>query len=128
MIGKVVSTKMSKTAVVMVESTKTHQLYNKSFIHTKKYLVEDQIGVKDGDVVEIVKIRPISKKKHWKIEKVIGRDIVMIVEEELKEEAAEAIAEIMPEESPESGDQSQEIKEEVKEEKKTKRVKKEVKA
>lgn len=98
MIGRVVSTKMQKTAVVLVERVVMHPLYKKTFSRTKKYLVDDPIGVKEGDVVEIVKVRPISKNKHWKIAKVVGKNLAEIVEEEQKEAAAEVIAEVMPEE------------------------------
>lgn len=101
MIGRVVSVKMAKTAVVLVESRKTHPLYKKSYKSSKRYLVDDQLGVKLGDIVDVQKIRPVSKNKHWKVLKVIGRNIEEIVEEELKETAAEAMAEVMPEEKEE---------------------------
>jgi small subunit ribosomal protein S17 len=101
MIGRVVSTKMEKTAVVLVESQKKHPLYKKSFLRTKKFLVDDPFNVKDGDIVVFQKIRPISKLKHFQITKVLGSDIVSLEQAELKEEAAEAIAEVMPEEKEE---------------------------
>ncbi len=101
MIGRVVSTKMEKTAVVLVESQKKHALYKKSFLRTKKYLVDDPFNVKDGDIVIFEKIRPISKRKHFQITKVLGSDIVSLEQAELKEDAAEAIAEVMPEEAEE---------------------------
>ncbi len=98
MIGRVVSTKMQKTVTVLVEGRKTHPLYNKSFLQTKKYLVDDQMGVKLGQIVEFEKIRPISKRKHWQIKKVLGVDVVALGKEALKIGAAEAIAEVLPEE------------------------------
>lgn len=98
MIGRVVSTKMEKTATVLVERVAKHPLYKKTFIRTKKYLVDSNIPVKEGDMVEILKIRPISKNKHWQIIKVVGKDLEAITEEKLKMEAEEAIAEVMPEE------------------------------
>jgi small subunit ribosomal protein S17 len=101
MIGRVVSTKMEKTAVVLVESQKKHPLYKKSFLRTKKFLVDDPFNVKDGDIVVFQKIRPISKLKHFQITKVLGSDIVSLEQAGLKEEAAEAIAEVMPEEKEE---------------------------
>lgn len=134
MIGRVVSIKMKNTAVVLVEGTKTHPLYKKSFLRSKRFLVDDQIGVKLGDLVEVNKIRPVSKLKHWKIEKVVGRNIEEIVEEELKEKATEIMAEVMPPDSAEasSGKVKEEEQEESKveekvektEKKKTKRSKK----
>lgn len=88
---------MNNTVVALVESTKTHPLYKKSYLRSKRFLVDDRIGVKMGDIVEFNKVRPISKMKHWRVEKVVGRNIEEIVEEELKEKAAAAVAEVMPE-------------------------------
>ena len=101
MIGRVTSNKQQKTATVLVQSTKTDRLYHKSYKRSKKYSVDDQLGVKVGDLVEIIKIRPVSKLKHWKIIKVVGRDIEEVVGEQLKESAAETIEEVMPEEKTE---------------------------
>ena len=98
MIGRVVSTKLKNTATVLVERQATHPLYKKTFVRSKKYLVDDQIGVKDGDIVQIEKCKPISKRKHFKIVKVIGRNLAEIAEAHLKEKAEQAIAEVMPEE------------------------------
>lgn len=105
MIGRVVSTKMNNTATVLVERTSTHPLYKKTFMQSKKYLVDAPASIKDGDIVEIVKVRPISKNKHWKIVKVVGKNLTEINEEKLKAEAEKVIAEVMPETS-ESVDQS----------------------
>lgn len=98
MIGRVVSTKMQKTATVLVSRRKKHPLYKKTFLQTKKYLADDPLGVKDGDMVSLEKVRPISKRKHWQIKKVMGKDIVALGTQELKEEAQEAIAKVLPEE------------------------------
>ncbi len=98
MIGRVVSNKAQKTVVVLVESTKTHALYRKKSLRTKRYLVDDPFGVALGDVVEAVKVAPISKMKHWRITKVIGKDMVALGEENMKQVAAEAIAQVLPEE------------------------------
>ena len=106
MIGRVVSVKTAKTATILVERTKTHPLYKKSFKRSKKYLVADDLGVKLGDLVDVEKVAPISKNKHWKIIKVVGRDIEAVISEELKEKAAEAIEEVMPEEKVESSGKS----------------------
>lgn len=85
-----------KTASVVVESTKTHPLYGKSFVHTKKYLVDDPFEVKVGDIVEFIKVAPISKNKHWRITNVVGKDIVAVETEIMKEVAKEAIEEVLP--------------------------------
>lgn len=98
MVGRVVSVKMKNTAVVLVTNIKTHPLYKKSYIRTKKFFVEDLIGTKLGDLVEIVQTRPISKLKRFKVVKVVGRDITEVITEQLKEQAEEAISQVMPEE------------------------------
>ena len=114
MIGRVVSTKMKDTAVVLVISTKTHPLYKKTYIRSKKFLVHSEAGVNLGDMVEIIQVKPYSKKKNWKIQKVVGRKYEEIAKEELKEAAREAIEEVMPEEkessaiSPQSSDKETE--------------------
>lgn len=124
MIGRVVSTKMLKTVVVLVESTETHPLYKKSFKRSKRYLVHDELGVKDGDIVDILSVRPISKNKHWKVSKVVGRDIEEIIEQELKEQAAEVVAEVMPEEETEEpSDVSHQTEEKIEKEKKPRKKK-----
>lgn len=101
MIGRIISAKNQKTVTVLVEGPKRHRLYKKAFMRTKKYLVHDEIGGKEGDIVVIESCRPISKNKHFKIVKVLGKDIVSLKQAELQEEAAEAIAEVMPEEEKE---------------------------
>lgn len=72
-IGKVVSVRMDKTAVVVVETKKMHPLYKKSVKKTKKYHVHDEIGVKEGDKVLIVETRPRSSTKKWKIVEKVGK-------------------------------------------------------
>lgn len=102
MIGRVVSAKTAKTVVVLVERTKTHPLYNKSFVSTKRYLVDDQLGTKEGDVVEILKVKPVSKRKHFRVTRVLGQDIVALGEQAMKETAKQAIEEVLPEEKEEA--------------------------
>lgn len=96
MTGRIISVKSKDTATVLVIRTATHALYKKTFIRSKKYLAVDELGVKLGDIVEMVKVRPVSKRKHWKITKVVGRNVEELVSEMLQEKAAETIAEIMP--------------------------------
>lgn len=98
MIGKVVSVSMQKTVTVLVENTISHRLYKKSFLRTKKYLAHDDIGAKLGDVVVIGHTRPVSKRKHWRVGRVLGRDVELLAKEELKRFAEGTIAEVMPEE------------------------------
>lgn len=106
MIGRVVSAKAAKTITVKVSGKKTHRLYKKSYVWSKKYLVHDEIGAKLGDVVDIIATRPISKRKHFKVTKIVGKDVVALGEEAMKQKAEEAIAEVMPESPEESESQS----------------------
>lgn len=114
MIGRVVSAKMKNTVTVLVERTAMHPLYKKTFIRTKKYLVMAQAGVKEGDVVEIVKVKPISKNKHWQVAKVVGKDLEALTADVLKAEAEKLVAEVLPEEKEEVSGQNKELSEEAK--------------
>lgn len=70
-IGKVISIKMQKTAVVSVERQWQHKIYKKRLIKSKKYLAENLIDAKEGDKVAIIQCKPISKRKKFKIVKVV---------------------------------------------------------
>lgn len=70
--GTVVSDKMQKTVVVEVTRTVKHQLLGKVIKNTKKYKVHDENEVaQQGDWVEIVECRPLSKTKHMKLSRVV---------------------------------------------------------
>jgi small subunit ribosomal protein S17 len=69
--GKVIGTKMAKTAVVSVERVVVHPLYKKRFRRDRKYQVHDEIGVKLNDVVKFTASKPYSKTKKWKILEVV---------------------------------------------------------
>jgi small subunit ribosomal protein S17 len=70
-IGKVVSHKMAKTAVVEVSRRVSHPLYQKSVTRKKRYHLHDEVGTTVGDLVKFVTVRPISKMKRWKISEII---------------------------------------------------------
>lgn len=71
-IGRVKSKKMEKTAVVEVERLVIHPVYKKRLRRSKKYHVQDDIGVNEGDRVKFVGCKPVSKTKRWRILEVIG--------------------------------------------------------
>ena len=71
MIGKVISKKMDNSVVVEVERFVIHPLYKKRLRRKKKYLVEDTLGVVEGDNVSIEATKPISKRKRFKIVEVL---------------------------------------------------------
>lgn len=65
-VGWVVSTQMTSTIVVSVDSFVNHPLYKKKIRRTKRFLVHDpQSKAKLGDMVTIEETRPISKLKRW---------------------------------------------------------------
>ncbi len=67
-IGKIISNKMQKTDVVLVERIKKHPKYKRRYKISKKYKAHDERGeYKVGDRVVIEECRPISKEKRWKV-------------------------------------------------------------
>ncbi|OGG04054.1 30S ribosomal protein S17 [Candidatus Gottesmanbacteria bacterium RBG_16_37_8] len=70
--GKVISAKMSKTVVVELERQVKHKLYKKILKRTKKIKAHNEdLSLKEGDLVKVVATRPISKEKHFKVIKKI---------------------------------------------------------
>ena len=64
--GVVVSVAMDKTAVVEVETHKSHPKYHKVYKSNKRYKAHDpENSLKEGDLVVIKETRPISKDKRW---------------------------------------------------------------
>jgi small subunit ribosomal protein S17 len=73
-IGKVVSDRMDKTITVAVERQLKHKMYKKYITRTSKYLVHDEDeSAGEGDIVEIMSTRPISKRKSWRLSRIIQR-------------------------------------------------------
>ena len=74
--GKVVSTSMDKTIVVLTETYKNHPLYKKRVKYSKKYKAHDEEGkAKVGDIVKIVACRPISKTKRYMLDSIVEEAI-----------------------------------------------------
>lgn len=68
MKGKIVSTKMNKTAVVAVSRYFRHPKYKKYISRSKKYKADNEENkYKEGEKVLIESCRPLSKDKHFKI-------------------------------------------------------------
>lgn len=68
--GKVVSAKMKNTVLVSVDRFIRHKVYGKILKKSKKYKADTSgLEVKEGDSVTIKSSKPISKDKHWIIEK-----------------------------------------------------------
>lgn len=72
--GTVVSNKMDKTAVVLVERRVPHKLYGKIMKRSKKFKVHDESNSCEmNDVVIIQSIAPMSKTKTWTLLKIVER-------------------------------------------------------
>ena len=73
-IGIVISNKMEKTIVVKIENRYSHPIYSKTLIKTKKYLAHDELGECNiGDQVLVEECRPLSKRKRWKLLKILSK-------------------------------------------------------
>jgi small subunit ribosomal protein S17 len=72
--GRVVSTKMQKTIAVEIERLIRHEMYGKFIRRTTKLLAHDENSEsKEGDTVEITPCRPLSRRKSWKLSRVVTR-------------------------------------------------------
>lgn len=73
-IGVVISDKMNKTRVVLVERIFIHPKYKKEVKTKKKYYVHDENNeCKVGDVVRIMETRPLSKLKRWRVVEIVKK-------------------------------------------------------
>ena len=72
--GVVVSDKMTKTRVVMIERVYRHPRYERVITRSKRLKAHDETNVsKVGDRVLIEETRPLSKDKRWRIRQVLTR-------------------------------------------------------
>ena len=73
-VGKVVSDKMDKTVVVIVEDRVAHKRYNKIIGRTYRLKAHDEnneCGI--GDRVRVMETRPLSKDKRWRVVEIIEK-------------------------------------------------------
>ncbi|MCI0131172.1 MULTISPECIES: 30S ribosomal protein S17 [Enterococcaceae] len=76
--GRVVSDKMDKTIVVVVETKKTHKIYGKRVKYSKKYKAHDENNVaKTGDIVKIMETRPLSATKRFRLVEVVEEAVII---------------------------------------------------
>ena len=72
--GQVVSSKMDKTIAVLVERRVEHPIYKKYVRKSTKLLAHDENNeCREGDVVAIEECRPLSRRKAWRLQRVISR-------------------------------------------------------
>src|SRR5207245_2561666 len=71
-VGRVVSNKMNKTIVVVVETLKKHRIYKRTYKQTKRFQAHDEENIcQIGDLVRIEECRPLSKMKRWRLIEII---------------------------------------------------------
>ena len=73
-VGKVVSDKMDKTVVVIVEDRVAHKTYKKIIGRTYRLKAHDEnneCGI--GDRVRVMETRPLSKDKRWRVVEIVEK-------------------------------------------------------
>jgi len=70
--GRVVSDKMDKSIVVLIERRVKHPMYGKYLTRSTKIHAHDETNqCKEGDLVAISECRPLSKTKSWTLASII---------------------------------------------------------
>lgn len=73
-VGTVVSDKMDKSRVIKVERSVKHPFYKKYIKRTKKFMVHDENNESHiGDVLKVTEVRPLSRRKRWRLSEIIER-------------------------------------------------------
>lgn len=71
-IGKVVSNKTNKTILVVVERKVKHPIYGKFIRKSTKFMAHDEKNSANiGDRVKLMETRPLSKRKRWRLVKIL---------------------------------------------------------
>ncbi|MDM8542212.1 30S ribosomal protein S17 [Desulfococcaceae bacterium HSG7] len=74
--GVVISDKMDKTVVVIVERLVKHSIYHKYIRRQNRFAAHDENNsCRIGDKVRIIESRPLSKTKRWRINKIIEKAV-----------------------------------------------------
>ena len=74
LIGRVVKNKMQKSIVVSVERKQKHNLYGKFITRTSRFKAHDEKDeANEGDLVQLMETRPLSKDKRWRLVKILER-------------------------------------------------------
>ena len=73
-VGTVTSNKMDKTVVVSVNRPVMHRLYHRSLRRSTRLVVHDESNdCREGDLVSVESTRPLSKRKRWRVKKILKR-------------------------------------------------------
>ena len=77
-IGIVISDKMDKSIVIRTERLIPHKLYGKYIRRQVKYMADDPESLCSvGDRVMIEECRPLSKRKRWRLRKIVEKAVVV---------------------------------------------------
>jgi small subunit ribosomal protein S17 len=75
-VGSVISNKMDKSIVVLVERLVKHKFYGKYIRRRVKFMADDpENSCNIGDVVMIEECRPLSKSKRWRVRTIVERAV-----------------------------------------------------
>ena len=73
-VGKVVSDKMDKTVVVIVEDRVAHKVYKKIIGRTYRLKAHDENNeCREGDIVRVMETRPLSHDKRWRVVEIVEK-------------------------------------------------------
>ena len=73
-VGRVVSNKGDKTVVILSERMVKHPFYGKFINKSTKFMAHDENNVCSmGDLVEIMEVRPLSKRKRWRLVQILEK-------------------------------------------------------
>jgi small subunit ribosomal protein S17 len=99
--GVVVSNKMDKTVVVVVERLVRHPQYHKFLRQRERYKAHDEKNqCQLGDRVRLIETRPLSRDKRWAVQAILARSEALgdvIATAEAEKAAAKAETETAPE-------------------------------
>ena len=73
-VGKVISNKAEKSITVLVERRVKHPIYGKTIKKSTKFMAHDEKNeCGEGDTVQIMETRPLSKNKRWRLVKIVEK-------------------------------------------------------
>lgn len=74
--GRVISNKGEKTIGVQIERRVKHPLYGKIITRSTRFLAHDEKNeCGEGDMVLIEECRPLSKRKSWRLVRVVSKAV-----------------------------------------------------
>ena len=72
--GMVISAKMTKTVMVQVDRLVEHPVYGKRMNRRTRFMAHDEQGqCREGDRVLIIESHALSKRKRWRVSRVIAK-------------------------------------------------------